>query len=1511
MANIATITNNIISALSGTTSQVLLGDATLTDFKLDSLTDVSVPTPGDGDVLRWNGTTSLWEASDAAGVTGSGANGRVAFWTGANTQSSNSNLFWDNTNNRLGIGYAGPATGLDVRGTSNTAASTIQIVGNSVSTLLLGQNADGGIVRGQGGNNVLSFWTGGSGDTGAGQSGTEKMRISAAGNVLIGITERLGNNTNTNPLQVYGGVTISAASGIYTYATLQYSGTDFQITANAHPANLGGGNMVFRSGTAGGGGPTEWMRITSAGNVGIGTTAPNTSLVVRGNTSGYDKNIIVWERATDGAVQGTLGFGKSVGAANENNVYVGSITAHPLLLQTNNIERLRITDTGNVGVGTAAPAYKFEVQTSGISTPLRLLQTNYQSLTVDYPALYTTQINFAVFGRIEYDGNGGVMTISNRSTQALSSSMGFVMGTTERMRITDTGNVGIGITTPATKLEVFDSVTTQLRVRMSGQADMRIIADTGYGAISNDSNMPLVLRTNATERMRITASGDIGIGTAAATNKLTIVGNIESRVVTTATATTNYLRLATYPDGSLGSYIAVDANYPVTAGTNIKLGTNDGTGFFDRLVISANGNIGIGIATPSTDLHISKPGSRTLRITNSTNSTDVELGISTALGTVGTSTANAFAIVTSNTERMRISATGDVGIGTTTPTGKFEVTGGSGNVGVASYFSAYTGYSTPSAGNAGIPAGAKIVLWNNTGGQRAYIGMDASADIWFNNAGMQGGAGFTFYTGDGLSAAPVARLKVHKNGNVGIGTTDPTYLLHVNGDALINGVRVGKGPNSLSGNTVLGASALNGVTTGNNNVAIGPNALDGTTTGNYNIAIGFMAGGIGAAENTTGSNNIFIGTEIQGQSSTESNRTWIGSNTTSSTWLGGNLLLGTVTNSTYKLDVVGTTRISNGLYVSGGLVAIQTLAGSGTAIVVTDNAGNLSTQPTTTYLSSLSGEATNSGSVVTLTNSAVIGKVLTGLNVNSAAITASDSILSAFGKLQGQIDGLQGGTIYKGSWNASTNTPTITSGTGTQGHYYVVTTAGTTTIDGVSSWAVGDWIIFNGTVWEKIPNVDAITSVNGQTGVVSLTTSNISEGTNLYYTDARARGAISLTTSGSSGASTYSSGVLNIPTYTLAGLGGVASGTTITINGVAQDLSTNRTYSVGTVTSIGLAVPTGFTATSAITSSGDITLGFAAGYSLPTTASQTNWDTAYNRSATALAYNGSTGVVTLTKQDTTTLTATITLGPFTTSNLTEGSNLYYTDARARAAITLTTSGTSGAATYSSGVLNIPQYQSVLTNPVTGTGTSGHVAFFNGATSITGESNLFWDATNNRLGINNAAPSYSLHVTGNGYFSDSVRMPNNKALTFEQTGGSILGGISMTVNNAVTLSNNSLLGVMVYDDQVMLSGKVGIGHSGNIYGGASTALSMVNSLTTPSSSFGDSFIMYSSDVVAGNAAPHFRTENGAVIKLYRETTAVGNSIFLQGGGNSVLDDSTFDGYTLRQVVKALRNQGILQ
>lgn len=91
-------------------------------------------------------------------------------------------------------------------------------------------------------------------------------------------------------------------------------------------------------------------------------------------------------------------------------------------------------------------------------------------------------------------------------------------------------------------------------------------------------------------------------------------------------------------------------------------------------------------------------------------------------------------------------------------------------------------------------------------------------------------------------------------------------------------------------------------------------------------------------------------------------------------------------------------------------------------------------------------------------------------------------------------DAVVGATVYQGAWNASTNSPSLASGTGTQGHYYVVSVAGSTNIDGITDWEVGDWAIFNGTVWEKVDNTEKVSSVAGKTGVVTLDSSDVGLG---------------------------------------------------------------------------------------------------------------------------------------------------------------------------------------------------------------------------------------------------------------------------------------------------------------------------------------------------------------------------------------------------------------------------------
>ncbi len=87
--------------------------------------------------------------------------------------------------------------------------------------------------------------------------------------------------------------------------------------------------------------------------------------------------------------------------------------------------------------------------------------------------------------------------------------------------------------------------------------------------------------------------------------------------------------------------------------------------------------------------------------------------------------------------------------------------------------------------------------------------------------------------------------------------------------------------------------------------------------------------------------------------------------------------------------------------------------------------------------------------------------------------------------------GSVGAVTYKGTWDASANSPALSSGVGTQGDYYVVNVAGSTNLDGITDWQIGDWAIFNGSVWQKVDNTDAVSSVNGQVGTVVLTAANV------------------------------------------------------------------------------------------------------------------------------------------------------------------------------------------------------------------------------------------------------------------------------------------------------------------------------------------------------------------------------------------------------------------------------------
>jgi hypothetical protein len=192
----------------------------------------------------------------------------------------------------------------------------------------------------------------------------------------------------------------------------------------------------------------------------------------------------------------------------------------------------------------------------------------------------------------------------------------------------------------------------------------------------------------------------------------------------------------------------------------------------------------------------------------------------------------------------------------------------------------------------------------------------------------------------------------------------------------------------------------------------------------------------------------------------------------------------------------------------------------------------------------------------------------------------SQSVLDTLTSLQSQITAMAGFVNYEGTWNASTNIPTLTSSVGTKGDYYVVSTTGTTNLNGITTWTQGDWAIFNGSAWEKVDNTDLVSSVAGRTGAITLTTSDIGglgtiatqASSNVSITGGSITGITDLAVAdGGTGASTAPNARINlglvIGTDVLAPTGSAASLTSFpTLNqnttGSAATLTTGRTIAV-------------------------------------------------------------------------------------------------------------------------------------------------------------------------------------------------------------------------------------------------------------------------------------------------------------------------------------------------------------
>ena len=163
-----------------------------------------------------------------------------------------------------------------------------------------------------------------------------------------------------------------------------------------------------------------------------------------------------------------------------------------------------------------------------------------------------------------------------------------------------------------------------------------------------------------------------------------------------------------------------------------------------------------------------------------------------------------------------------------------------------------------------------------------------------------------------------------------------------------------------------------------------------------------------------------------------------------------------------------------------------------------------------------------------------------------------------------------GALNYKGTWNASTNNPTLTSSVGTKGDYYVVSVAGSTNLDGETLWGVGDWAVFNGSTWQKVDGGDSGNFVN----------ISVSALTGYMYANGTANVSASTT----------------IPSANVSGLGTMATQnanavviTGGTINTVAY---TGGTFANANITSVAATFPNSYLANSTATlGNATITLG--------------------------------------------------------------------------------------------------------------------------------------------------------------------------------------------------------------------------------------------------------------------------------------------------------------------------------
>ena len=450
---------------------------------------------------------------------------------------------------------------------------------------------------------------------------TQAMTLDASGNLSLGST------SNASRLDVTGtdNTNTTLASRVYSANRTAFLGFGFGvISASANSTGLflealGANPMAFSTNA------TEKMRITSAGDVGIGTSSPSSSRV-------YIANI---GNANSGSYKITQRSALTLedDTVNTNGPTVLTIAGNQAGASPTNSARISLWGQGYTGVSTEAS--RIDLITSQGSA--------------------STNVN----------GNLTFSTSSNSTTP------------TERMRITSTGDVGIG----TTSLDLVGSTTSltldktsgngQLSLAANGTVRGRIFADNSSSElrIGNPTSNPVTFFTANTERMRIDSSGNVGIGNTP-TAKLDVTSGDG-----TATANGFYVRGATgvfalYPhyDATLGCLInsfnsAISAYKPMTFQASSFVWNPNGT---ERMTITSAGDVGIGRSSPSSKLDIATAAlGKALQLSDDTNYGATFTGISGGLKLEMNGTQIFTINQVGNGERLRIDSSGNVLMGTT------------------------------------------------------------------------------------------------------------------------------------------------------------------------------------------------------------------------------------------------------------------------------------------------------------------------------------------------------------------------------------------------------------------------------------------------------------------------------------------------------------------------------------------------------------------------------------------------------------------------------------------------------------------------------------------------------------------------------------------------------------------------------------------------------------------------------------------------------------------------------